>query len=504
MDLRLTSRAGRDRTVYHLFWKGPLSNWSSLPIRINGRTMANGEQYLMAAKAKLFGDETTRRLILDETNPRKIKELGRDVKPFDEAVWADRRFDIMVLGLFGKLDANPVLAAALLKLPPGRFVEASPYDNIWGIQAAATDPSATDPDRWRGRNLLGEAWDKTVRGLRLAFDADRRARAVACMVNIEQSQGQDADDADKALRLLESGRLPMVEMLRWMKRAARTDPLSRADLMARDPILRIVGPGPKTWPKRTTDTTHSAAVRTLRVAVIGTAGRQDDAAKITPTLYAAMENDLATRIAALRASHPNVRICLASGGAAVADHLAVRAHLNGLSDSLVLHLPSAVKFDEQDGRTLAIFEEQRGRQDAGRTANHYHRQFGISVFDEWRKPFEELARVIAPQAGDRHAPAHVVITPGFKQRNTKVAEEATLLVAYTFGSRKPPIEEGISSDMDAFTSPAAAGLKDGGTADTYAKAWRCERKWHVSLTWLASTLDQMPTPAQDVPCPAPR
>ena len=37
------------------------------------------------------------------------------------------------------------------------LVEASPYDNIWGIRLAASSPEAQDPMKWRGQNLLGFA-----------------------------------------------------------------------------------------------------------------------------------------------------------------------------------------------------------------------------------------------------------------------------------------------------------------------------------------------------------
>lgn len=37
------------------------------------------------------------------------------------------------------------------------LVEASPYDKIWGIGLAVTDPRAADQDKWQGQNLLGKA-----------------------------------------------------------------------------------------------------------------------------------------------------------------------------------------------------------------------------------------------------------------------------------------------------------------------------------------------------------
>ena len=39
----------------------------------------------------------------------------------------------------------------------GLLVEASPYDNIWGIRLSASSSEAQDPMKWRGQNLLGFA-----------------------------------------------------------------------------------------------------------------------------------------------------------------------------------------------------------------------------------------------------------------------------------------------------------------------------------------------------------
>lgn len=37
------------------------------------------------------------------------------------------------------------------------FVEASPYDKIWGIGMDASHPDACTPAKWKGLNLLGKS-----------------------------------------------------------------------------------------------------------------------------------------------------------------------------------------------------------------------------------------------------------------------------------------------------------------------------------------------------------
>ena len=37
------------------------------------------------------------------------------------------------------------------------FVEASPYDRIWGVGLDQDNPAIDDERNWKGRNLLGQA-----------------------------------------------------------------------------------------------------------------------------------------------------------------------------------------------------------------------------------------------------------------------------------------------------------------------------------------------------------
>lgn len=115
------------------------------------------EQYMMAGKAQLFGDEGRRKDILACSDPKQIKALGRKVRGFDQAVWDKFKYSIVLNGNWCKFSQNRELREFLLSTGDSVLVEASPYDRIWGIQLSADAPEAQNPFQWRGENLLGFA-----------------------------------------------------------------------------------------------------------------------------------------------------------------------------------------------------------------------------------------------------------------------------------------------------------------------------------------------------------
>lgn len=123
---------------------------------------------MMAGKARIFGDEETRGRILSARSPAEAKKLGRLVRGFDEQVWASERLELVVEGSVAKFGQHPELRAYLLGTRQRVLVEASPVDRVWGIGLASTDDRATDPECWRGLNLLGfalmEARSRLARG----------------------------------------------------------------------------------------------------------------------------------------------------------------------------------------------------------------------------------------------------------------------------------------------------------------------------------------------------
>lgn len=146
-----------DRFVF--FWKppAPFSQWTRSHFEIDGVVYTHAEQFMMAEKARLFGDDAMRARILAANDPSTQKKLGQAVRGFVEEPWRERRLDIVVAGNLAKFSQSDKLRRALADTGDRELVEASPFDRIWGIGLRADDPRAHDKAQWQGENLLGSA-----------------------------------------------------------------------------------------------------------------------------------------------------------------------------------------------------------------------------------------------------------------------------------------------------------------------------------------------------------
>jgi ribA/ribD-fused uncharacterized protein len=136
---------------------GALSQWWPAPFSVDGVRYATAEHWMMAGKARLFGDEASVPLILDARTPAEAKNIGRLVRGFDEERWQAERFELVVRGSTAKFGQDPALRGYLLGTRGRVLVEASPRDRVWGIGLGAANEHATAPEQWRGLNLLGFA-----------------------------------------------------------------------------------------------------------------------------------------------------------------------------------------------------------------------------------------------------------------------------------------------------------------------------------------------------------
>ncbi len=128
---------------------------------------ATAEHFMMAEKARLFGDLESMDGILKAKSPALAKKMGRTVKGFDERVWLEARWKIVVQGNLLKFGQHSDLNDFLLKTGERILVEASPADAIWGIGLGADHPDVENPRKWRGLNLLGFALMQVRHQLRM-------------------------------------------------------------------------------------------------------------------------------------------------------------------------------------------------------------------------------------------------------------------------------------------------------------------------------------------------
>jgi len=154
----------------YLFYHGPLSNWYMEDFVYDGVTYNCGEQLMMATKAKLFKDEAMLAEIMACTTPRKQKSLGRLVANFDAEVWMKHSEDLLFPGLLAKFTTSPTCQQAILSTQDLLIVEASPYDQVWGIGLSKDAAEARDRKKWKGLNKLGNLLTKIRDQLKVNLD----------------------------------------------------------------------------------------------------------------------------------------------------------------------------------------------------------------------------------------------------------------------------------------------------------------------------------------------
>ncbi|MFD0853451.1 NADAR family protein, partial [Actinomadura adrarensis] len=155
MDELLELEKRDELPEFVLFWggrqpKGRLSQWYPSPFTLDGVQYPTAEHYMMAEKARLFGDTAAVEKILSDPDPGRAKAAGRRVEGFAEDAWVEARYDIVVKGSVAKFESDERLRGYLLSTTGKVLVEASPLDTIWGIGFDEHQPEARRPSRWRG------------------------------------------------------------------------------------------------------------------------------------------------------------------------------------------------------------------------------------------------------------------------------------------------------------------------------------------------------------------
>ncbi len=138
------------KNCFSQWWKSNFMNNEEV-------VFSTAEKWMMFKKAELFKDQTILNKILVLNDPKEIKSLGRQIKGFDQKVWDQKKYAIVLEGSLLKFTQNNILKDFLISTSDRIIVEASPYDKIWGIGMKADEENANNPNYWKGENLLGFA-----------------------------------------------------------------------------------------------------------------------------------------------------------------------------------------------------------------------------------------------------------------------------------------------------------------------------------------------------------
>lgn len=151
-----------DKFVLFFKEKDMLSNFYKEKFEYKGHVFERSEQAFMWQKALYFGDYEIANAILKSTHkhPKHAKALGRKVKNFDDAAWDKVRYSIMKDVVTHKVNQSQKIQNFIKQHKDKIFVEASPFDAIWGVKLSENDDKILDPSNWKGQNLLGKIYNE--------------------------------------------------------------------------------------------------------------------------------------------------------------------------------------------------------------------------------------------------------------------------------------------------------------------------------------------------------
>ena len=165
-----------------LFWqpRSVFSQWTPSPFTVGLVNYTCAEQFMMASKARLSGDDSALSAILATDDPQEQKRIERQIRHFDHESWQQKCENIVLRGNLAKFSQHDEMRLALMHTSQRCLAEARPHDKLWGIGLGAYDYRASSPSTWRGSNLLGQALEharetlcsKTISQLFLFLQAD--------------------------------------------------------------------------------------------------------------------------------------------------------------------------------------------------------------------------------------------------------------------------------------------------------------------------------------------
>jgi len=171
----------------------------------------------------------------------------------------------------------------------------------------------------------------------------------------------------------------------------------------------------------------------VKISIIGSAGRGNDAKHVSCKRFEAMVNIVETMI--LNAEYKWDQIQLISGGAAFSDHIAVALFLKHPDSKLILYLPcpwDTTQYHDTGSSDWCV--------NPGRISNKYHTEFTTKI------GYNSLLQI-----EEAHKKGAILDTTGrgFHSRNLKVSN-CQILIAFTSATgNEPPSDGGTSHTWKA-------------------------------------------------------
>ena len=135
----------------------PLSNWSTeYPFRANSKEYICVEQFIQEEKCYMFGDTATAKKVMEETEPRKMRDITKYVQNYNHYTWLDNVEAVMYNGMKYRFsDTQARGAREYLMSTKDLTIGEATRNTTWGIGFHVSESNATDPSKWTGANLTG-------------------------------------------------------------------------------------------------------------------------------------------------------------------------------------------------------------------------------------------------------------------------------------------------------------------------------------------------------------
>lgn len=135
---------------------GVFSNFSSHPIKLDGKVWPTSEHYFQAQK---FSDKEIVRRVQNARSPGEAAKIGRNKNNPLRADWEDVKDGIMRKAVMAKVLQHEDVRMILLSTGTAKLIEHTRNDNYWGDGGDGT-----------GKNMLGKILMSVRRELANDFD----------------------------------------------------------------------------------------------------------------------------------------------------------------------------------------------------------------------------------------------------------------------------------------------------------------------------------------------